>query len=91
REIEALQNEVDLAKQKLIEARRRRPKEPIDNYLLKDSDGNEVRLSDLFGNKSDLILVHNMGTGCSHCTMWADGFTGLVPHLQDRSAFVVCS
>jgi predicted dithiol-disulfide oxidoreductase (DUF899 family) len=23
--------------------------------------------------------------------MWADGFTGLVPHLQDRAAFVVCS
>jgi predicted dithiol-disulfide oxidoreductase (DUF899 family) len=23
--------------------------------------------------------------------MWADGFTGLVPHLSNRAAFVVCS
>ncbi|RYG32414.1 DUF899 domain-containing protein, partial [bacterium] len=44
-----------------------------------------------FGDKDDLILVHNMGVGCSHCTMWADGFNGLAPHLSDRAAFVVCS
>jgi predicted dithiol-disulfide oxidoreductase (DUF899 family)/AraC-like DNA-binding protein len=91
KEIDSLQNEVDLAKQRLAEARKRRPREPIQEYVFKDVDGNDVRLSDLFGDKADLILVHNMGTGCSHCTMWADGFTGLVPHLQDRAAFVVCS
>lgn len=91
REIDALQNEVELAKQRLAEARKRRPKEPIQDYVLRDVDGREVRLTDLFGNKDDLIVVHNMGTGCSYCTMWADGFTGLAPHLEDRAAFVVCS
>lgn len=91
KEINALQNEVDLAKQKLVEARKRRPKEPIEDYVFQDQDGKEVRLSELFGDKNDLIMIHNMGTGCSHCTMWADGFTGLVPHLQDRAAFVVSS
>jgi predicted dithiol-disulfide oxidoreductase (DUF899 family)/AraC-like DNA-binding protein len=91
KEIDALQNEVDLAKQRLAEARRRRPKETVTDYVLKSADGGDVRLSELFGDKDDLILVHNMGTGCTHCTMWADGFTGLVPHLQDRAAFVVCS
>jgi len=91
KEIDALQNEVELAKQRLTEARKRRPKEPIENYVFKTPDGNEVRLSELFGDKSDLIVVHNMGTGCSYCTMWADGFTGLAPHLQDRAGFVVCS
>jgi predicted dithiol-disulfide oxidoreductase (DUF899 family)/AraC-like DNA-binding protein len=91
KEIDSLQNEVDLAKQKLAEARQRRPKEPIHDYTFKTVDDKEVRLSELFGDKNDLILVHNMGTGCRHCTMWADGFTGLVPHLQDRAAFVVCS
>lgn len=90
KEIDALQNEVDLAKQRLTEARKRRPKEPVQDYVFKGLDG-EVRLSELFGDKSDLIVVHNMGTGCRHCTMWADGFVGLVPHLQDRAAFVVCS
>jgi predicted dithiol-disulfide oxidoreductase (DUF899 family) len=91
KEIDALQSDVEAAKQRLTETRRRRPKEPVQDYVLKDSEGNDVKLSELFGDKADLILVHNMGTGCSHCTMWADGFTGLVPHLSDRAAFVVCS
>lgn len=91
REIEALQKEVEAAKQRLTEARRRKPKEPVQDYVLKDPDGAEVRLSELFGEKDDLIVIHNMGTGCSNCTMWADGFSGLAPHLSDRAAFVVCS
>jgi len=91
KEIDSLENEVELAKQRLIEARKRRPREEIHDYVFKGVADSEVRLFELFGNKDDLILVHNMGTGCCHCTMWADGFTGLVPHLQDRAAFVVCS
>jgi len=79
------------AKQRLVEARKKRPKEPVQDYVLKDGDGRDVHLSELFGDKEDLILVHNMGTGCVYCTLWADGFTGLVPHLADRAAFVVCS
>lgn len=90
-EIVELQNQVEAAKQRLLEARRRRPKELVKDYVLQDADGADVRLSELFGDKPDLILIHNMGTGCSYCTMWADGFTGLVPHLSDRAAFVVCS
>ena len=90
-EIDAIQHEIETAKQRLIEARRRRPKELVRDYSFKNADGSEVHLSALFGDKDDLIVVHNMGTGCSYCTMWADGFTGLVPHLADRAAFVVCS
>ncbi len=48
-----------------------------------------VRLSELFGDKSDLFVIHNMGRGCPYCTMWADGFNGVLPHLEDRAAFVV--
>lgn len=91
REIEALQKDVEAAKQRLAEARRRRPKENVTDYLLRNPDGSEVRLSELFGEKDDLIVIHNMGAGCSSCTMWADGFSGLSPHLMDRAAFVVCS
>jgi AraC-like DNA-binding protein/predicted dithiol-disulfide oxidoreductase (DUF899 family) len=91
REIEALEREVEAAKQRLYEARHRRPKEAVQDYVFLNGDGSEVRLSELFGEKDDLILIHNMGTGCSSCTMWADGFSGLSPHLMDRAAFVVCS
>jgi predicted dithiol-disulfide oxidoreductase (DUF899 family) len=31
-----------------------------------------VRLSELFAGKADLILIHNMGTTCPNCTLWAD-------------------
>lgn len=91
REIEALEKEVEAAKQRLSEARHRRPQEAVRDYTFQNPDGSEVRLSELFGDKDDLIVVHNMGAGCSSCTMWADGFSGLSPHLMDRAAFVVCS
>jgi predicted dithiol-disulfide oxidoreductase (DUF899 family) len=32
-----------------------------------------------------------MGKSCPACTMWADGFNGVLAHLQDRAAFVVSS
>lgn len=48
-----------------------------------------VTLSSLFGKKRDLFVIHNMGRGCNSCTMWADGFNGLYPHIADRASFVV--
>jgi predicted dithiol-disulfide oxidoreductase (DUF899 family) len=60
------------------------------DYELTGWDG-PVRLSALFGDKSDLFVIHNMGTGCPACTMWADGFNGVYEHLADRAAFVVTS
>ncbi len=50
-----------------------------------------VRLSELFGDKRDLILIHNMGVGCTSCTMWADGFNGVYDHLASRAAFAIVS
>jgi predicted dithiol-disulfide oxidoreductase (DUF899 family) len=76
--------------QKLAALKRRRPLEPVADYTLAGPRG-AVKLSALFGGKRDLIVVHNMGRSCTYCTMWADGFNGLYPHLADRSAFVVVS
>jgi len=50
-----------------------------------------VTLSSLFASKRDLFVIHNMGTHCNSCTMWADGFNGLYPHISDRASFVVSS
>ncbi len=66
-------------------------RELIEDYSLIDSKGNKVTLSSLFGTKEDLILIHNMGRECPMCTMWADGFNGVLQHLEDRAAFVVVS
>jgi len=32
-----------------------------------------------------------MGRTCPNCTMWADGFNGVLSHLENRAAFVVTS
>lgn len=36
-------------------------------------------------------MIHNMGVSCVYCTLWADEFNGVLPHLLDRAAFVVIS
>ena len=62
----------------------------VADYEFAGWDG-PVRLSALFGDKRDLFVIHNMGTGCVYCTMWADGFNGVYPHMANRAAFVVSS
>ena len=64
--------------------------EEVDDYVLTGADG-RVKLSALFGDKDTLIAIHNMGKTCPACTMWADGYNGVVPHLESRAAFVVTS
>jgi len=66
------------------------PAEPVNDYELAGWDG-PVRLSELFRDKDELIVVHNMGRRCAYCTMWADGFNGVYGHLASRAAFVVTS
>jgi predicted dithiol-disulfide oxidoreductase (DUF899 family) len=89
-EIENLEREVEAAKKRVVEARLRRPAEPVSDYELTSADG-PVKLSELFGDKQDLLLIHNMGTGCNYCTLWADGFIGILPHLSDRAAVALIS
>ncbi len=90
-EIQQLSQQIESLKQQLSEARRRRPVEPVQDFPLRNPDGSPTTLSALFGDRDDLIVVHNMGRGCVYCTLWADGFNSLVPHLENRAAFVVVS
>ncbi|MGQ0677118.1 MAG: DUF899 family protein [Rhodospirillales bacterium] len=64
--------------------------QPVQDYTLATTAG-PVRLSQLFGAKKDLFVIHNMGASCPYCTLWADGFNGIYHHLADRAAFVVAS
>ena len=89
-ELAAAWADLQKAQQRLKELRKQAPPEPVQDYELHGPDG-PIRLSQVFGDKSDLILIHNMGSGCPYCTMWADGFNGVIHHLEDRSAFVVVS
>jgi len=64
--------------------------EPVEDYEFATPTG-KVRLSGLFGGKPDLIMIHNMGTSCPYCTLWADGLNGIAHHLADRAGFAVSS
>jgi predicted dithiol-disulfide oxidoreductase (DUF899 family) len=77
-------------REKMREAQRIAEPQPVQDYLLAGQNG-PVKLSELFGDKRDLIVIHNMGTSCRYCTLWADGFNGALPHLEDRAAFVITS
>ncbi len=76
-------------KERLSEFKRKLPREEVNDYSFKTWKGTPVKLSRLFGDKQDLVLVHNMGKKCRYCTMWADGFNGVRHHLENRAAFVV--
>jgi predicted dithiol-disulfide oxidoreductase (DUF899 family) len=65
------------------------PQEVAD-YEFKTLEGT-VRLSQLFGEHVDLMVVHNMGVSCPGCTLWADGYNGVHHHVITRTAFVVSS
>jgi predicted dithiol-disulfide oxidoreductase (DUF899 family) len=62
--------------------------EVVADYVFTTLDG-QVALSALFGDKPDLFVIHNMGKSCPACTMWADGYNGVMAHLESRAAFVV--
>ena len=65
--------------------------EEVADYTFTQADGGTTRLSELFGDRDTLLVIHNMGTGCVYCTLWADGFNGVYDHLRSRAGFVVSS
>ncbi len=89
--IRAMEEKILNEKKELTELRKKVAPEPVPEYIFKTHDGSEIKLSELFGNHRDLILVHNMGKRCPYCTLWADGFTGVTQHLENRAGFVVIS
>ena len=63
---------------------------PVPDYDFATLDG-AVTLSELFGTKDDLLVIHNMGQRCRYCTLWADGLNGLLPHLESALSVVLVS
>jgi predicted dithiol-disulfide oxidoreductase (DUF899 family) len=91
KKIAKLEAKIVALRAKANELRKKDAKAVVEDYALKNWEGGATQLSALFGDKKDLIVIHNMGTHCPYCTMWADGFNGQLAHLEDRAAFVVVS
>ncbi|NNC88105.1 MAG: DUF899 family protein [Akkermansiaceae bacterium] len=88
--IGAFEDRLVAESRRLAEMHRQGDPEPVGDCALHRTAG-PVKLSDCFEGKRDLIVIHNMGTGCSYCTMWADGINGLQHHLRDRAGLVLVS
>lgn len=88
-QISALEQEIIQKKQELYRLKKEMPTFTVEDYPLLQRDGSQVKLSDLFGDKNQLILVHNMGKSCPYCTLWADGFKGIYRYLESMAAFAV--
>lgn len=90
-QLEVLWKEVETRMEQIREIQKKEAYTVVEDLEFTVAEGKTVRLSELFGAKTDLIFVHNMGRGCTYCTLWADGLNGVVKHLSDRAAFVVGS
>jgi predicted dithiol-disulfide oxidoreductase (DUF899 family) len=78
--------------------RRALPATPIEDPAfeeIREGVRTAVRLSELFERPDDtLVLMHFMfgkkqEKPCPMCTLWADGYDGIVPHLRQRLSFAV--
>jgi len=63
------------------------------DYVFQGVDG-DVKLSELFGSHDQLIVVHFMfgpdwENSCSSCSLWADGYSSVLPHINRKAAFAV--
>jgi predicted dithiol-disulfide oxidoreductase (DUF899 family) len=88
--IAAYRNQIAVLRKEMRALQAERDPEPVEDYEFASVAG-PVRLSELFGDRDDLVLIHNMGKSCNYCTLWADGFNGIYQHLVDRAAFIVTS
>jgi predicted dithiol-disulfide oxidoreductase (DUF899 family) len=90
RKIRRLEAQLARDQERLATLKRRQRPEPVADYILAGPRG-PIPLSRLFAGRRDLIVIHNMGRSCVHCTLWADGFNGIFPHLANRAGFAVVS
>jgi predicted dithiol-disulfide oxidoreductase (DUF899 family) len=88
--IQDLEQTIAANKQKLASLRRRLPGVEVQDFQFETHSGS-ISLSQLFGDKNELIVVSNMGKSCRYCTLWGDNFNGIAYPLADRAGFAVAS
>ena len=88
--IEEIERRIGELTNELFALRKASEGEAIPDYEFETGAGT-TSLLDLFADKDRLLVIHNMGQGCRYCTLWADGFNGLLPHLESAVAVVLLS
>jgi predicted dithiol-disulfide oxidoreductase (DUF899 family) len=84
-------------REQLAQQRRQLPWVKVEKEYIFDGPKGRETLSDLFDEKSQLVVYHFMfgpdwEEGCSHCSFWADHYDGMGVHLNQRDvSFVAVS
>lgn len=89
-EIAELEREIFDLTARLNRLRKAAEPEPVPDYRFATLSG-DVTLLDLFADRQHLLAIHNMGQGCRFCTLWADGFNGVLAHLESVMSVVLLS
>ena len=89
-EIPELEKQIFELTSKLNELRKTSAGDEVRDYEFSTIDG-ATSLLKMFGDKKQLLLIHNMGQGCRYCTLWADGFNGFLQHLESVMSVVLVS
>lgn len=63
----------------------------VADYAFTRADGSATTLTQLFGEHSELLVIHNMGERCQYCALWADGLSAFAAHVERRCAIVLAT
>jgi predicted dithiol-disulfide oxidoreductase (DUF899 family) len=90
----AKEKELTHLRDEIARQRRELPWEKVEKDYLFDSPQGKVKLADLFGGCSQLIVYHFMfgpdwSEGCPSCSYLMDHVDGAIPHLAARDASLV--
>jgi len=89
-QIEQLEKEIQSKRKALVQLKRQQMRNTeLQDYTFTRGDGQKVKLSELFGDSDELLIIHNMGRSCRYCTLWADELNGVHKPLASRVPFAV--
>jgi predicted dithiol-disulfide oxidoreductase (DUF899 family) len=79
----------------LARMRRELPRVPLEKEYTFQGEHGPKTLAELFAGRSQLVVYHFMfgpqyEAGCPACSLTADGFDGMLPHLEARDVTMIC-
>jgi predicted dithiol-disulfide oxidoreductase (DUF899 family) len=86
--IAQLRQQVDELEAEIAALESALPRRHVADYELARPSGKTVLLSELFGERSFLVLVHNMGRECYFCRVYADELEAGYRLIEPRAALV---
>jgi predicted dithiol-disulfide oxidoreductase (DUF899 family) len=95
KELLGIEKELTKKRDELARRRQALPWEKVEKTYRFQGAAGPITLPELFGPHSQLIVYHFMfgpdwQQGCKSCSFWADGFDGIITHLNQRDVAMVC-